>query len=170
MSRFFGYIIERMEEVIKLSLSPKEIEKRVVELTKPIVEHLGLELFDVKYKLQSGKWLLTIIIDKKDDYVSTRDCELVSYEIEKKLDHEDFIPGRYFLEVSSPGLDRPLRSIEDFKRFQGNFAKVKTTKTIRGYIKDVNSETGDIILESDGKEVTVNFKDLKSANLEVDMF
>ena len=170
-SRFFDYLIEKKRmEVIKVSLSPKEIEKKISELVKPIIERNGLELFDVKYKLQSGKWILTIIIDKRDDYVSTRDCELVSYEIEKVLDKEDLIPGRYFLEVASPGLDRPLRTIEDFKRFQGNYAKVKTNKTIRGYIKDVNLETGEIILEVDEKEEIVNFSDIKSANLEVDMF
>jgi len=170
-SRFFDYLIEKKRmEVIKVSLSPKEIEKKISELVKPIIERNGLELFDVKYKLQSGKWILTIIIDKRDDYVSTRDCELVSYEIEKVLDKEDLIPGRYFLEVASPGLDRPLRTIEDFKRFQGNYAKVKTNKTIRGYIKDVNLETGEIILDVDEKEEIVNFSDIKSANLEVDMF
>jgi len=91
-----------------MSLSPKEIEKRVSEIAKPIVEGFGLILFDVKYKMQSGRWVLTIVIDKLNDYVSTKDCELVSYEIEKKLDSNDLIPGRYYLEVSSPGLDRPL--------------------------------------------------------------
>ncbi|MFN3328334.1 MAG: ribosome maturation factor RimP, partial [Fervidobacterium pennivorans] len=121
-----------------MSLSPKEIEKRVSEIAKPIVESLGLVLFDVKYKMQSGRWVLTVVIDKLNDYVSTKDCELVSYEIEKELDSSDLIPGRYYLEVSSPGLDRPLRSIEDFKRFEGSLAKVKTNKTLKGYIKVVD--------------------------------
>ncbi|AFG35046.1 hypothetical protein Ferpe_0936 [Fervidobacterium pennivorans DSM 9078] len=153
-----------------MSLSPKEIEKRVSEIAKPIVEGFGLILFDVKYKMQSGRWVLTIVIDKLNDYVSTKDCELVSYEIEKKLDSNDLIPGRYYLEVSSPGLDRPLRSIEDFKRFEGSLAKVKTNKTLKGYIRGVNLENGTIVLEVEGKEVIINYNDIKSANLEVDMF
>ncbi|WP_448378776.1 ribosome maturation factor RimP [Fervidobacterium sp.] len=153
-----------------MSLSPKEIEKRVSEIAKPIVEGLGLVLFDVKYKMQSGRWVLTVVIDKLDDYVSTKDCELVSYEIEKELDSSDLIPGRYYLEVSSPGLDRPLRSIEDFKRFEGSLAKVKTNKTLKGYIKVVDLENGTIVLEVEGKEVTINYNDIKSANLEVDVF
>lgn len=153
-----------------MSLSPKEIEERVSEIAKPIVEGFGLMLFDVKYKMQSGRWVLTIVIDKREDYVSTKDCELVSYEIEKQLDSTDLIPGRYYLEVSSPGLDRPLRSLEDFKRFEGNLAKVKTNKTFRGYIKSVNTENGEIVLEVEGKDVKINYNDVKSANLEVDVF
>uniref|UniRef100_A0A7V4KC04 Ribosome maturation factor RimP n=1 Tax=Fervidobacterium pennivorans TaxID=93466 RepID=A0A7V4KC04_FERPE len=153
-----------------MSLSPKEIEKKVTEIAKPIVEAFGLILFDVKYKMQSGRWILTVVIDKLDDYVSTKDCELVSYEIEKKLDSSDLIPGRYYLEVSSPGLDRPLRSIQDFKRFEGSLAKVKTNKTLKGYIKSVDLENGTVVLEVEGKEVTVNYNDVKSANLEVDVF
>jgi ribosome maturation factor RimP len=153
-----------------MSLSPKEIEKRVSEIAKPIVESLGLVLFDVKYKMQSGRWVLTVVIDKLNDYVSTKDCELVSYEIEKELDSRDLIPGRYYLEVSSPGLDRPLRSIEDFKRFEGSLAKVKTNKTLKGYIKVVDLENGTIVLEVEGKEVTISYNDIKSANLEVDVF
>jgi ribosome maturation factor RimP len=153
-----------------MSLSPKEIEKKVSEIAKPIVESLGLVLFDVKYKMQSGRWVLTVVIDKLNDYVSTKDCELVSYEIEKELDSRDLIPGRYYLEVSSPGLDRPLRSIEDFKRFEGSLAKVKTNKTLKGYIKVVDLENGTIVLEVEGKEVTISYNDIKSANLEVDVF
>ena len=153
-----------------MSLSPKEIEKRVSEIAKPIVESFGLVLFDVKYKMQSGRWVLTVVIDKLNDYVSTKDCELVSYEIEKELDSSDLIPGRYYLEVSSPGLDRPLRSIEDFKRFEGSLAKVKTNKTLKGYIKVVDLENGTIVLEVEGKEVTISYNDIKSANLEVDVF
>jgi len=153
-----------------MSLSPKEIEKRVSEIAKPIVASLGLVLFDVKYKMQSGRWVLTVVIDKLNDSVSTKDCELVSYEIEKELDSMDLIPGRYYLEVSSPGLDRPLRSIEDFKRFEGSLAKVKTNKTLKGYIKVVDLENGTIVLEVEGKEVTITYNDIKSANLEVDVF
>ncbi|MEN3042411.1 MAG: ribosome maturation factor RimP [Fervidobacterium sp.] len=149
-------------------MNPKEIVEKVTAIAKPIVSSLGLELFDVKYTLKSGKWILTIFIDKQNDYVSTKDCELVSYSIEKELDFQDIIPGRYYLEVSSPGLDRPLRSIEDFERFKGKLAKVKAKKTYKGYIKDVDTKTGEIILEVNEQLVAINFSDIKAANLEIE--
>ncbi|WP_372590098.1 ribosome maturation factor RimP [Fervidobacterium thailandense] len=149
-------------------MSPKEIASRVGEIAKPIIESLGYELFDVKYKLQAGRWVLTIVIDNPRDYVSTRDCEIVSYELEKQLDASDFIPGSYILEVSSPGLDRPLRNINDFERFVGKLAKVKAGKTYKGYIKSVNKETGNIVLDVDGKDIEINIDEVKSANLEID--
>ncbi len=149
-------------------MSPKEIASRVGEMAKPIIEGLGYELFDVKYKLQAGRWVLTIVIDNPKDYVSTRDCEIVSYELEKELDASDLIPGSYILEVSSPGLDRPLRNINDFERFIGKLAKVKAAKTYKGYIKAVDKETGKIVLDVDGKDVEINISDVKNANLEID--
>lgn len=149
-------------------LSPKEIASRVGEMAKPIIESLGYELLDVKYKLQAGRWVLTIVIDNPKDYVSTRDCEIVSYELEKELDASDLIPGSYILEVSSPGLDRPLRNINDFERFIGKLAKVKAARTYKGYIKAVDKENEKIVLDVDGKDVEINIGDVKSANLEID--
>ncbi|MGC8821165.1 MAG: ribosome maturation factor RimP [Fervidobacterium sp.] len=152
-----------------MSLSQKEIIERVRALAGPIVSSMGLELFDVKYRTQGGKWVLTIVIDKHDDYVSTRDCELVSYEIEKVLDSHDLIPGRYFLEVSSPGLDRPLKKLEDFKRFIGKLAKVKTKRTYKGYIKAVNMEKEEIVLTVDNEDIVIKYDEIKSANLEIEV-
>lgn len=66
-------------------LSPKEISEKVKEIAQPIIERMGFELFDVKYRIQSGRWVLTVIIDNPKDYVSTKDCEMVSYELEENL-------------------------------------------------------------------------------------
>ncbi|MFN3691363.1 MAG: ribosome maturation factor RimP [Fervidobacterium sp.] len=151
-----------------MKLSSKEIVEKVTQIAKPIVESMGLELFDVKYKSQGGKWVLSIVIDKLDGYVSTQDCERVSYEVERELDNSDIIPGRYFLEVASPGLDRPLRNIEDFERFKGSLAKVKARKTYTGYIKAVEKDKDTILLEVDGEIVEIKYSDVKSANLEVE--
>ncbi|HOA16472.1 MAG TPA: ribosome maturation factor RimP [Fervidobacterium sp.] len=149
-------------------LDPKKIAEMVRSIAQPIVERMGLEIFDVKYRIQSGRWTLTVIIDKLNDYVSTRDCEMVSHELEQRLDGEDIIPGSYFLEVSSPGMDRPLRNIAEFSRFVGEYAKVKTDKTYRGHIKSVNVEKQEIILDVDGKDVLIKYEDVRSANLEVE--
>lgn len=151
-----------------MKLSSKEIVEKVTQIAKPIVESMGLELFDVKYKSQGGKWVLSIVIDKLDGYVSTQDCERVSYEVERELDNSDIIPGRYFLEVASPGLDRPLRNIEDFERFKGSLAKVKARKTYTGYIRAVEKDKDTIFLEVDGEIVEIKYSDVKSANLEVE--
>lgn len=151
-----------------MKLSSKEIVEKVTLIAKPLVEAMGLELFDVKYRSQSGKWILSIVIDRLDDYVSTQDCEKVSYELEKELDAKNIIPGRYFLEVASPGLDRPLRKIEDFQRFKDKLVKIKEKKTYVGYIKEVDLNTGIIVLEVDNKLVQISYSNVKSANLEVE--
>ncbi len=147
-------------------LSQKEIIFKVSEIAKPIAESFGLELFDVTYSSKRGRWILTIVIDKETDYVSTEDCEKVSMALEKELDRLDIIPGRYYLEVASPGLDRPLRNKKDFERFKGKYAKVKSDKTYKGYIKDVLEE--EIVLEVDGTDVRIQLSSIKNANLEID--
>ncbi len=147
-------------------LSQREIVSKVSEIAKPIAESFGLELFDVKYGSKGGRWILTIVIDKENDYVSTQDCEKVSMVVEKELDRLDIIPGRYYLEVASPGLDRPLRNKKDFERFKGSFAKVKADKTYKGYIKDVLEE--EIVLDVDGTDVRIQLSNIKNANLEID--
>ncbi len=147
-------------------LSQREIVSKVSGIAKPIAESFGLELFDVKYSSKGGRWILTIVIDKENDYVSTQDCEKVSMAVEKELDRLDFIPGRYYLEVASPGLDRPLRNKKDFERFKGNFAKVKADQTYKGYIKDVLEE--EIVLDVDGTDVRIQLSNIKNANLEID--
>ncbi|SHH19704.1 ribosome maturation factor RimP [Thermosipho atlanticus] len=145
-----------------------ELIKKVKELAKSATEKYGLELFDVKYYNQSGKWILEIIIDNPFDYVSTTDCEKVSREIEATLDMLDIIPKRYFLTVSSPGLDRPLRNINDFIRFQNKKAKIITkTKTIIGQILNVENNVIYILLEN-GNTERINYSEIEKANLEIE--
>ncbi|AIY88358.1 hypothetical protein TBGT1765_00625 [Thermotoga sp. TBGT1765] len=85
------------------------ILEKVRKEAERIAEEQGLEIFDVQYRRESRGWILRIIIDNPMGYVSVRDCELFSREIERFLDREDLIEHSYTLEVSSPGLDRPLR-------------------------------------------------------------
>ncbi|MBB6061698.1 ribosome maturation factor RimP [Thermosipho japonicus] len=147
----------------------KEIVLKVKEIAESACKKYNLELFDIKYYNKSGKWFLEIVIDNPLDYVSTKDCENISREVEFQLDELDIIPQRYYLTVSSPGLDRPLRSIDDFKRFINNKVKIKLeNETIIGYIKDVKDSV--IFLEENNKKIKeIKYTQIKKANLEIDI-
>ncbi|ACJ76164.1 Ribosome maturation factor rimP [Thermosipho africanus H17ap60334] len=147
----------------------KEIVSKVKEIAESACKKYNLELFDIKYYNKSGKWFLEIVIDNPLDYVSTKDCENISREVEFQLDKLDIIPQRYYLTVSSPGLDRPLRSIDDFKRFINNKVKIKLeNETIIGYIKDVKDSV--IFLEENNKKIKeIKYNQIKKANLEIDI-
>lgn len=84
----------------------------------------GLELFDLEYRLSGRRWWIRITIDREDGHVGITDCENVSRHLSVQLDVEDLIPHAYDLEVSSPGVERPLRQIRHFERFKGNPARI----------------------------------------------
>ena len=86
----------------------KEIEARTEELLLPIAEENDVEIYDVEYVKEGGEWYLRAYIDKADG-VNIQDCENVSRKLSDRLDEEDFIEEAYILEVSSPGLGRPLK-------------------------------------------------------------
>ena len=84
----------------------------------------GLSLFDMEHRLSGRRWWFRITLDREDGAVSLADCEAVSRHLAALLDVEDVIPHTYELEVSSPGVERPLRSLADFRRFVGQDAHV----------------------------------------------
>ena len=84
----------------------------------------GLELFDLEHRLSGRRWLIRVTLDRLDGPVTLGDCESVSRQLSAQLDVEDTVPHAFDLEVSSPGVERPLRSIRDFERFKGQQAKV----------------------------------------------
>ncbi|ABR31260.1 ribosome maturation factor RimP [Thermosipho melanesiensis] len=146
----------------------KDIVSQVKDIAQKICEEFHLELFDVKYYNKSGRWFLEIIIDNPYDYISTKDCENVSRKLEFELDKINIIPNKYYLTVSSPGLNRPLRNVKDFERFTGKKAKIKTREnTYIGYIKNVVDNI--ITFETDGKFIEFKFEEIKKANLEIDI-
>lgn len=99
-------------------------EKKVLPLLEPIVEEKGLELVDVEFVKEGANWYLRIYIDK-DGGVTIDDCEAVSRLLEEKLDAADPIEQAYILEVSSPGIDRPLKKASDFEKYCGEIIDVK---------------------------------------------
>jgi ribosome maturation factor RimP len=107
------------------------IEDRVAPLAERVAEREGCELVHVEYVNQSGRWILRLFIDRPDG-VHIDDCAAVSRQMSAMLDVEDFIPHAYHLEVSSPGLDRPLRKGDDYRRFAGEPVSIRTSSPIGG--------------------------------------
>lgn len=151
-----------------------DIPQRVTELAQPILDSLGLELVDLEFKKAGRSHLLCLYIDKPDG-VNLDDCAEVSRELSLILDVEDCIPGRYTLEVSSPGLERPLKRLEDFSRFTGRLAQVKTAelfqdeqgnkrKTFLGTLQGVEGELVLLTLK-EGQEARIPLDKIAKAHL-----
>jgi ribosome maturation factor RimP len=145
--------------------------KQVETVALPVLEELGFELVEVQYRREQNGWVLRLIIDKQDG-ISLGDCAAVSREMSQLLDIEDFVDQAYNLEVSSPGLNRPLKSMAEFERFVGRKAKIKTVEPIWGehvFIGNINKTDGEsIVLEVGGKEMTILFSQVAKARLEVE--
>ncbi|HIV16885.1 MAG TPA: ribosome maturation factor RimP [Candidatus Alectryocaccobium stercorigallinarum] len=108
-----------------------EYESRAEKLILPIIEENGFELVDVEYVKEGSDWYLRAYIDKPGG-ININDCELVSRAFSDRLDEEDFIEDAYILEVSSPGLGRPIKKQKDFKRNLGKEIEFKSYKSING--------------------------------------
>ena len=111
-------------------MSKKEIyEQKAEALVTPIVEKYGFELVDVEYVKEGGNFYLRAYVDKPGG-ITVDDCETVSREFSDKLDEADFIDEAYIMEVSSPGLGRPLKKEKDFKRSMGEEVEIRTYRPI----------------------------------------
>ena len=143
----------------------------ITSLVMPVLQEMDLELVDVLYRRESSGWVLRLVIDKEDG-VTLENCTAVSREVSHLLDIEDIIEQAYSLEVSSPGLDRPLKSTSDFQRFAGRKAKVTTKEPVEGNqvcigrIKKVEDEL--IIMEVGQQELRIPFSEIAKARLEVE--
>lgn len=111
-------------------MADTDIHGQVTALVQPILDSLGLELVELEFKKAGRSFVLRLFIDKTGG-VTMDDCADVSRELSLLLDVEDCIQNRYTLEVSSPGLDRPLKKESDFIRFQGRLAVVKTAELLK---------------------------------------
>jgi ribosome maturation factor RimP len=109
----------------------RHVPGKIQALVEPVVDSLGYELVGIEYLIQGKHGLLRVYIDT-DDGVDVKDCQRVSHQLSGVLDVEDVIKGQYQLEVSSPGLDRPLFTEEHFERFAGRQAKLKLTAPMEG--------------------------------------
>ena len=142
----------------------EEIEARTEELVQPLVAEKQFELVDVEYVKEGGSYYLRIYIDKEGG-ITVNDCEAISRPFSDILDQEDYIEGSYILEVSSPGLGRPLKKEKDFKRSLGEeveirlFRQVEHQKEWIGLLTAYDQQTVTIETE-DGREMTFDRSNL----------
>lgn len=141
-----------------------KIEEKVESLIKNKIEDIGYNLYDVEYVKEGKDYFLRIFIDK-DDGIDLNDCELASNAISDLLDKADYIKDQYFLEVSSPGIERVLRKDKHFEQNIGNEARVKLfkkdengNKEYIGVIEEYNKET--ITIKTEEQKYIINRKDI----------
>ncbi len=146
----------------------KTVLSEIRQLVEPQVSGLGLELVDVEYIKEGTHWYLRVYIDK-DGGVDIDDCTAVSHRISEVLDRENPIPQAYMLEVSSPGIERPLRKNEDYEKYQGELISVYTTEPFQGYSCFTGNLKGlvenKIILEHEDQEIAISLDLVKKAHL-----
>lgn len=154
--------------VSKISLTIK----KVTDLIEPIIEGMCFELVDVEYLSNQGRWVLRIYIDKAEGVtggVTIDDCARVSGEIGDLIDVKEIIDHEYVLEVSSPGLNRPLKKEKDFIRALDKKIKVRMTvpvmgrRNFTGYLKKFQAQT--LYLEMENGHVTLPWREIDKANL-----
>ena len=149
------------------------ITSQILALVRPPVEAVGYELVDVEWKHEQLGWVCRVFIDGPGG-IGHADCERISRELSALLDVHDAIPHNYHLEVSSPGLDRPLRTAQHFRRFVGQTARVRLKvgvdgrRNFSGKIVDVDDENR-VSIEVDGKRFLLPLLDLDRANLEYEL-
>ena len=147
------------------------LKQKVSEIAEQVANEHGVELFNVEL-LGKGKVVLRATIDKEGG-VTLDDCERFSRSLGALLDVEDALPRSYTLEVSSPGLDRPLRDMKDFQKNSGKLARIITVEKIEnqnffiGRIKEVAHNL--ITLSVSNREIAIPFEKISKAKLEVEL-
>lgn len=147
----------------------KNIVKIVENLAQRVTDSLEIELVDVEQRFRGRRLHLTVYIDKPGG-VFLEDCEKVSKSLGELLDREDPIPSSYTLEVSSPGVERPLKKAADFRRFKGHDVKIRTREKLDGRqnFKGVLIDFGEDLITIqtvEGEQIKVELKEVAKANL-----
>ena len=149
----------------------REIVDRVHAIADPILFNEGIELVDIEYRRETKGWVLRLYMDKEEG-VTLDDCTRVSQEVGRSLDVEDFIQTPYNLEVSSPGLTRPLKTEKDFMKYRDHLIQVKTVDPVvnrrrfKGRLLGISGNQ--IEIQSDEGVFQIPFSNVAKANLEID--
>jgi ribosome maturation factor RimP len=158
-----------------MAVKPKQtVEDQARAIVEPILAIEGVELVDLEFTREQHGWVLRLYIDKTGG-VGLEDCTQVSHAVETALEVEDPIPHEYHLEVSSPGLNRPLKKPEHFRQVAGKKVRVKTygpvgeppRKNFSGLLVDVALDGVTVEVEGSGS-FRIPFRDIAKANLEFD--
>jgi ribosome maturation factor RimP len=165
-------------------VSRNPLQQRLIQIIEPVLEAAGFELVDVRFVLEQGGWVLRVQVDiplhevtdvteVPSDRVDLHDCENISRELSAVLDVEDPIPQAYHLEVSSPGIERPLRTAAHFQHFANSEAKIQLAvpiqtetgerKNFKGIIKGVIDDKVEIVC--DGHAFQLPIADIDHAKL-----
>jgi ribosome maturation factor RimP len=155
-----------------------DVVSRVTVLAGPILASLGLELVDIEYKREGRAMMLRLFIDREGG-ITLDDCATVSRELAEILDVEDFISVDYTLEVSSPGLNRPLKKAADYERYRGRMIRIKTfelcpddagnpRKTFLGELLELDGGIVRVKL-TEGQPAGIPLLKIAKANLEFDL-
>ena len=149
----------------------KEIVDRVRALAEPILSDERMELVEIQYRREAHGWVLRFTIDKEGG-VTLEDCSRINHEVGRTLDVEDFIPTRYHLEVSSPGLNRSLKNEKDFLKYRNRLIKVITFDPIdkrcqfKGKLLDLVENQ--IQMEIEEGIIHIPLSNVARANLEIE--
>jgi ribosome maturation factor RimP len=152
-------------------LKSEKLLQEVREVVEPILQSQGYELVDLEYQRESRGWVLRIYLDREGG-ITLDDCTGVSHEVGAVLEVKDVIPNAYVLEVSSPGLTRPLKKPEDFNRFRNQLVKIKLfqpldgRRNFKGILLGLEGET--VRVEADGQVFEIPLQSIAKANLEID--
>lgn len=146
----------------------------VEQIVEPIVNDLNLELVDIEYVKEGKSWFLRVFIDKEQG-IDIEECGMVSEKLSEKLDELDPIPYNYFLEVSSPGAERPLKKQKDYEKAVGKNVHIKTyepidgEKTFEGVLTNFTGDTVTVELKIKTRKKTIEipFEKVASARLAV---
>jgi ribosome maturation factor RimP len=155
------------------------VAEQVRNVATRVAHTYGLDIFDVQFRREAAGMVLRVLIDRPgpaataEESVSVEDCAHVSRDLSAMLDVEDIVPTPYTLEVSSPGLDRPLRHADDFRRFAGRRAKIVMRESVdgqtffKGRLAGADGQTV-LIDGDDGRRHQVPVAIITRANLEVE--
>ena len=144
-----------------------EIIGKIEKIVLPVLKDLGLELVDVEYLQEGGYFYVRVYIEFLDKEVSLDDCAKVSTLVEDDIDK--IIDEKFFLEISSPGVERPLKKEKDYIRFTGNKIKVSLkhklndNKNFEGILEKFETET--VMLDTGKEKLEIPFKEIRKANL-----
>ena len=155
-------------------MAKKKITEAVGEMLAGFLSEEGYELYNCEFVKEGRAWFLRVYVDRvsQGEYISTEDCEKVSRFLSDRLDEEDLIEQNYYLEVSSPGMDRPLLKRSHYERYIGREVEIRLykgkdgTKNIQGVLKDITGY--DITVEDhDGREWKLQLSEIAKAKLAV---